>query len=49
MKDYRASGLQWQDNSDVLKEAINIMMNKINQQKELIENINADENNNYTC
>ena len=49
MKDYRASGLQWQDNSEVLKEAINIMMNKINEQKELIENINADENNNYTC
>tara|TARA_B100001113_G_C21116760_1_gene625651 strand:- start:443 stop:2290 length:1848 start_codon:yes stop_codon:yes gene_type:complete len=49
MKDYRSSGLQWQDNSEVLKEAINVMMNKINQQKELIENINADENNNYTC
>ena len=49
MRDYRASGLQWQDNSEVLTEAINIMMNKINQQKELIENINDDENNNYTC
>jgi len=49
MKDYRGSGLQWQDNSEVLTEAINIMMNKINEQKELIENINADENNNYTC
>jgi hypothetical protein len=49
MKDYRASGLQWQDNSEVLTEAINIMMNKINEQKEQIENINADENNNFTC
>ena len=42
-------GLQWQDNSEVLKEAINVMMNKINEQKELTEKINADENNNYTC
>ena len=49
MKDYRASGLQWQDNSEVLKEAINVMMNKINEQKELIENINADKDNNFTC
>jgi len=49
MKNYRASGMVFQDNSEILKEAVNVLMNKINEQKESIKVINEDSNNNYTC
>jgi len=49
MKNYRASGMVFQDNSEILKEAVNILMDTISNQQELIKVINEDTNNNYTC